>query len=266
MSQPIESEQPERLNKVLAHAGFGSRRQVEELIVAGRVSLEGEIVTELGTKVLPNQKLTVDGEPVKSEKLTYWIVNKPQGYICSNYDPDGRPLAVDLVPQVTQRVYTVGRLDEGSEGLLLLTNDGDMAHRLMHPRFGVEKTYMVQVAGIPTRDDLQKLLTGVWLSDGRVKAKKARRIKIQGQSAWLRIVLNEGKNREIRRMLAKLDHKVMTLRRVGIGPITLGSLETGKSRRLRGDEIQALKELAFRTKSRKQQSSDNRRAPRATKR
>ncbi|MGF1582019.1 MAG: pseudouridine synthase [Gemmataceae bacterium] len=257
MSQPAESEKPERLNKVLAHAGFGSRRQVEELIVAGRVSLDGDVVTTLATKVSPDQKVSVDGEPVKQEKLTYWIVNKPQGYICSNCDPDGRPLALDLVPQVSQRVYTVGRLDEGSEGLLLLTNDGELAHRLMHPRFGVEKTYMVQVAGIPTADDLNKLLTGVWLSDGRVKAKKIRKVKVQKQSAWLRIVLNEGKNREIRRMLARLDHKVMVLRRVGIGPITLGSLESGKSRRLRGDEIQALKELAFRPKGRKLPIKEN---------
>src|SRR5215831_16435177 len=156
----------ERLNKLLAHAGLGSRRHCETLIRSGRVALDGRIVRELGTKVDPQkQRVAVDGEPVRSERPVYWLVNKPRGYLCTNRDPAGRPLAVDLVPQVSQRVYTVGRLDEASEGLLLLTNDGDLAHRLMHPRFGVEKTYLVQVAGDPPPEDLRQLLQGVWLSD-----------------------------------------------------------------------------------------------------
>ena len=163
----------ERLNKLLAHAGVGSRRHVEELIVAGRVTVDGRPVRELGTKVDPQaQHVTVDGQPVKLERPVYWVVNKPRGYLCTNEDPAGRPRAIDLVPHVEQRVYTVGRLDEDSEGLLLLTNDGDLAHRLMHPRFGVEKTYQVQVAGHPSRDDLQQLLKGVWLSDGHVRAQR----------------------------------------------------------------------------------------------
>src|SRR5581483_6370167 len=121
---------------------------------------------------------------------------KPRGYLSTNRDPSGRPLATDLVPHVAQRVYTVGRLDEDSEGLLLLTNDGDLANRLMHPRYGVEKTYIVQVAGAPTAEDIQKLLKGVWLSDGHVRARSVRRLKRQGESAWLQITLSEGKNRE----------------------------------------------------------------------
>jgi 23S rRNA pseudouridine2605 synthase len=153
------------------------------------------------------------------------------------------------VPKVAQRVYTVGRLDEASEGLLLLTNDGDLANRLMHPRFGVEKTYLVQVAGIPTKDDVQQLLKGVWLSDGHVRAQHVKRLKTQGQSTWLRIVLNEGKNREIRRMLARLGHKVMRLRRVALGPIQLGSLETGKARRLTQTEVAALRRVAERSQA-----------------
>jgi 23S rRNA pseudouridine2605 synthase len=231
----------ERLNKFLAHAGVGSRRHCDDLILAGRVSIDGRPVRELGTKVAPGQKVTVDGEPVRGERLVYWLVNKPRGYLCTNHDPARRPLVLDLVPHVDQRVYTVGRLDEDSEGLLLLTNDGDLAHRLMHPRFGVEKTYLVQVAGSPTRDDLHQLLEGVWLSDGHVKAKHIKRLKSQGESTWLRITLSEGKNREIRRMLAQLKHKVMRLRRIALGPIELGVLSKGKSRRLSGPELEALR-------------------------
>ncbi|MBL8799259.1 MAG: rRNA pseudouridine synthase [Planctomycetia bacterium] len=233
----------ERLQKVLAHAGVGSRRHCEELILAGRVRVDGAVVRELGTRVDPaQQKLSVDGQAVRAEKLVYWLVNKPRGYLCTNHDPAGRPLAVELVPHVDQRVYTVGRLDEDSEGLLLLTNDGELAHRLMHPRFGIEKTYLVQVAGQPTREDIDKLLKGVWLSDGHVQAKHVKKVKRQGESTWLRIVLNEGKNREIRRMLARLNHKVMRLQRVAIGSVQLGTLLRGKSRRLTVAELVELRE------------------------
>src|SRR5262245_48829986 len=212
----------ERLNKLLAHAGVGSRRHCETLISSGRVAIDGRTVRELGTKVDPDkQRVAVDGEPVRLERAVYWLVNKPRRYLCTNRDPAGRPLAIDLVPQVNQRVYTVGRLDEDSEGLLLLTNDGDLANRLMHPRFGVEKTYQVQVAGSPTAEDLRQLLKGVWLSAGHVRAKKVKRERKQGESTWLRIMLDEGKNREIRRMLARLGHKVLRLRRIALGPVRL---------------------------------------------
>jgi 23S rRNA pseudouridine2605 synthase len=234
----------ERLNKILAHAGVGSRRHCEELISAGRVSVDGAIVRALGTKVGPEQHVAVDGEPIHAERFVYWLVNKPRGYLCTNHDPAGRPLALDLVPHVSQRVYTVGRLDEASEGLLLLTNDGDLANRLMHPRFGVEKTYQVQVAGHPTRDDLLQLLRGVWLSEGHVRARHVKRLKNQGESTWLRIVLSEGKNREIRRMLARLRHKVLRLKRIAIGPVQIGRLAPGKSRRLAGTELNALRRAA----------------------
>jgi 23S rRNA pseudouridine2605 synthase len=230
----------ERLHKVLAHAGVGSRRHCEALIAAGRVAVDGHVVHELGTKVEPGQRLEVDGEPVHAERVVYWVVNKPRGYLCTNRDPAGRPLAVDLVPQVSQRVYTVGRLDEASEGLLLLTNDGELAHQLMHPRFGVEKTYLVQVAGHPSPEDLRQLLKGVWLSEGHVKARHVKRLRTQGDSTWLRIVLSEGKNREIRRMLARLGHKVLSLRRVALGPVLLGTLAPGKARRLTPTELAAL--------------------------
>lgn len=232
----------ERLNKLLAHAGVGSRRHCDDLIAAGRVSVDGVKVRELGLRVDPaKHKISVDDVPVKLERPVYWLVNKPRGYLCTNHDPAGRPRAIDLIPHVEQRVYTVGRLDENSEGLLLLTNDGDLAFRLMHPRFGVEKTYMVQVAGFPTKDDLQTLLRGVYLAEGKVRAKHVKRLKKQGDSTWLRIVLSEGKNREIRRMLAKCGHKVIRLRRTALGPIELGDLRKGKSRRLSREELEALR-------------------------
>jgi 23S rRNA pseudouridine2605 synthase len=239
----------QRLNKYLAHAGVGSRRQCDELIAAGRVKIDGEVVHNLGTRVEPaKQQIAVDDHPVRQEKLVYWLVNKPQGYLCTNFDPAGRPRAIDLVPHVEQRVYTVGRLDENSEGLLLLTNDGDLAAELMHPRFGVEKTYEVLVAGFPNREDVDRLLKGVWVSEGRVRAKSVKKLKRHGESTWLRIILTEGKNREIRRMLAKLGHKVLRLRRTAIGPVRLDRLPKGKSRKVQPVELEALRRSVRREK------------------
>src|SRR5262245_47118843 len=172
----------DRINKYLAHAGLGSRRHCEDLVRAGRVTIGGEVVRDLGMRVAEGQEVAVDGQPIHAERHVYWLVNKPPGYLCTNDDPAGRQRALDLVPHLKERVYTVGRLDEESEGLLLMTNDGDLAHRLMHPRFGVDKTYLVQVAGMPTREDLQRLLQGVWLSEGRGKARFAKKVKTQGQS------------------------------------------------------------------------------------
>ena len=234
----------ERLNKYLAHAGVGSRRFCDTLIAAGRVKVDGVRVTDLGLKIDPAaHQIAVDDQPVRAEKPVYWVVNKPIGYLCTNSDPGGRPRAVDLLPHVEQRVYTVGRLDEASEGLLLMTNDGDLAMPLMHPRYGVPKMYLALVAGKPTPADLQKLLDGVWLSDGKVKARSVKRVKPQGNSTWLRIVLTEGKNREVRRMLAKLGHKVMRLRRVAIGPVKLDKLPRGKARRLSEAELVELRKF-----------------------
>jgi 23S rRNA pseudouridine2605 synthase len=232
----------DRLNKVLAHAGVGSRRRCDELIATGRVAVDGHAVRELGTRVDPEtQAITVDGEPIREERHVYWLVNKPRGFLSTNRDPGRRPRVIDLVPHISQRVYTVGRLDESSEGAVLLTNDGDLAFALMHPRFGVPKTYLAQVVGRPTPEDLQRLTKGIWLSDGRVKVAGIKRLKTQGESTWLRITLREGKNREIRRMLASLEHKVLTLKRLAIGPVQLGNLRRGKSRRLSGEEVQSLR-------------------------
>lgn len=232
----------ERLNKFLAHAGVGSRRHCDELIAAGRVKVNGQRVTDLGVRIdATAHKVAVDDQPVRAERPVYWVVHKPPGYLCTNRDPAGRPTVGDLLPHVEQRVYTVGRLDESSEGLLLMTNDGELAFALMHPRYGVDKTYLALVAGKPTPDDLHRLTEGVWLSDGKARAKNVRRIKPQGDGTWLRVVLNEGKNREIRRLLAKLGHKVLRLRRIAIGPVRLDKLPKGKARKLSLPELQALK-------------------------
>ena len=177
-------------------------------------------------------------------RWSIYAVNKPEGYVSTNYDPSGRPRVVDLVPEIPERVYTVGRLDEDSTGLMILTNDGELANRLAHPRFGVEKLYRALVAGLPDPETLAKLTEGVWLSDGKVRAKRARIAGRQGQATILELVLAEGKKREIRRMLAKLGHKVMSLTRVAVGPITLKGLPVGECRPLTRHEVELLRKVA----------------------
>ncbi|MER3416133.1 MAG: rRNA pseudouridine synthase [Gemmataceae bacterium] len=237
------TQQGVRLNRYLAQAGYGARRKVEELVRAGRVSVDGRVVKDLAYKVQAGQQVEVDGEPVRPQRLVYWAVNKPRGYVCTHYDPAGRPRIVDLLLHVPERIYPVGRLDEESEGLVILTNDGALAHRLMHPRYGVEKTYLAQVAGLPSREVLHKLVQGVWLSEGKARAKRVRRLGRKGLSTFLEIVLAEGKKREVRRMLARLGHKVMHLQRLAIGPVRLGRLKPGRCRPLSTQEIKALRAL-----------------------
>lgn len=239
----MTSEKGERLQKVLARAGLGSRRACEELIVQGRVTIDGRAVSELGTRVDPDsQRVTVDGEPVHAERPIYCLLKKPRGVLCTNYDPEGRVRVVDLVPRIAQRVFTVGRLDEESEGLLLLTNDGELANRLAHPRYGVQKTYRVQVAGLVAPDEIAKLTHGMWLSDGRVRADEVRRIGNQGRSTILEIVLSEGHNREVRRMLARVGHKILRLERIAIGPLRDVKLRVGQCRELNVREVQSLRD------------------------
>jgi 23S rRNA pseudouridine2605 synthase len=235
----------DRLQKVLAHAGLGSRRACEEFILKGRVTVDGKVVRELGTKVDPRRaKVAVDGEPVRIEPLAYYAVYKPKGYVSTNNDPSGRPRVVDLLPEVPQRVYTVGRLDEMSVGLILLTNDGNLAHKLAHPKYGVEKLYRVVVAGSPTKEVLDQLVEGIWLAEGKVRAKRVRPVGKRGDSTILEMVLSEGKNREVRRMLAKFGHKVMSLTRIAVGPITIKGLSAGEFRRLTPREVDMLRRVA----------------------
>ena len=235
----------DRLQKILAHAGVGSRRACEDLILQGRVTVGGQVIKELGTKVdLAKISVAVDGQKIQQERLVYFAVNKPKGFVSTNNDPAGRPRVLDILPEIPQRVYTVGRLDEMSVGLLLLTNDGELANKLAHPRFGVEKLYRVIVAGTPEREVLNQLTEGIWLAEGKVRAKRVRAVAKKGDATILELVLAEGKNREVRRMLAKLGHKVMMLTRVAVGPITLKGLAPGQYRPLTGREVDLLRRVA----------------------
>lgn len=238
--------EPVRLQRFLASAGLGSRRNCEELITSGRVMVDGEEASELGVRVEPDkQEIRVDGEVIRQQRLRYFLVNKPTGYVCTNRDPSGRPLAISLVPlKDGPRLFTVGRLDESSEGLLLVTNDGDLAHKLLHPRFRVIRTYRIQVAGIPTPETIRSLKKGLRFSDGQFRVRSARRIKTQGKSSFLDIEMTEGRNREVRRLFARVGHKVLTLKRTAFGPLRLSTLASGRARELKGEELRKLREFA----------------------
>lgn len=239
-----------RLQRVLAAAGLGSRRDCETLITDGRVEVDGKPCTELGTRVDPEtQEIRVDGERIRSQKPQYFMLNKPAGVLSTNEDPDGRTRVIDLI-KTDLRVYNVGRLDQSSEGLIVVTNDGDLAYRLTHPKFGVEKRYLVQCVGCPTLEQLQQLERGVYLAEGKAKVERVSIKKKQRTGAILEMVLTEGRNREIRRVLAAIGHKVTRLKRVAIGPLQLGELAAGAHRRLTAEEIKALKQAAAGTTKR----------------
>lgn len=234
-----------RLQRFLAQAGLGSRRRCEEYITAGRITVDGEPATELGVRINPaTQQVRLDGERVRREPKRYYLLNKPAGCVCTNRDPGGRPRAIDLVPQDGPRLFTVGRLDEASRGLLLVTNDGELAHRLAHPRFQVQRRYEIQVAGRPTAETLQALKRGLHFSDGFFRIDRYGRPRVKKNSTFLDVVLSEGRNREIRRLFARAGHKVLKLKRIGFGPLKLGRLKEGAYRPLTGQELAALKELA----------------------
>ena len=245
--QPLPSgERPsgERLQKVLAAAGLGSRRQCEELITTGRVEVDRKVVTELGTRVdLAAQDIRVDGETLSLGRRVYYAVNKPKGVVTTNRDPGNRPRVIDLVPNQDIRLFAIGRLDLYSEGLILVTNDGELANRLTHPRYGVEKLYLAQVAGRPAPEVLDKLRRGVHLAEGLARVEGVRVESHQKDSTWLEITLREGMNREIRRLLARVGHKVLRLVRVSVGPIRLGKLPPGAVRPLTAEEVAALQAI-----------------------
>ncbi len=230
---------------MLAAAGLGSRRTCEELITTGRVEVDRQVVTLLGTRIDPlKSEVRVDGEKLPNPKRVVYMLNKPVGVVTTNYDPDGRPRVVDLVPG-EQRLFAIGRLDRMSEGLILVTNDGGLANLLSHPRYGVEKKYLVQVAGVPSQELLDKIRRGITLAEGKVHAKRVDIRSQHKQSAVLEMILDEGKNREIRRMLARLGHKVHQLKRVGVGKLSLGNLLPSQWRQLAWNEIEALRHDAI---------------------
>lgn len=235
------SESGDRLQKVLAAAGVASRRECEQLILEGRVEVDRKIVTELGTRVDPqHQEIRVDGESLTQQKLVYFAVNKPEGVISTARDPAGRMRVTDLMPPNAPRVFCVGRLDVNSEGLILVTNDGELANGLTHPRHGVEKIYHVQVAGQVEPEVLRQLHRGIHLAEGFAHAKHVRIKSRRKKSTMLEMVLDEGRNREVRRLLARVGHKVQKLRRIAVGPVRLADLPLGAVRPLTSKEIQQL--------------------------
>jgi 23S rRNA pseudouridine2605 synthase len=232
------------LQKVLAAAGIGSRRQCEELIRTGRIEVDGRVTAELGVRVDPfQQEIRVDGQAIPRPSRVYYAVNKPAGVVTTNNDPSGRPRVVDLIPGDRNRLFPVGRLDLYSEGLILVTNDGELANRLTHPRFGITKTYRVEVAGDPGEEVLGKLRRGVHLAEGVAKVDRLVIKHRRGKSTVLEMDLSEGKNREIRRVLARVGHKVLRLLRIAVGPVRLGRLAPGEHRRLTREEVDALRRV-----------------------
>lgn len=226
----------ERLQKVLARVGIGSRRVCEDLIAEGRVLVDGEMAV-LGRRVDPETALIeVDGAPVGVRPdLVHYVLNKPAGVVTTADDPQGRPTVVGLVPN-EPRVFPVGRLDVDTEGLLLLTNDGELAHRLTHPSYGVEKEYVAEVEGLPTRAVLRRLREGVELDDGPTAPARATLI----DPSVVRLTIHEGRNRQVRRMCEAVGHSVVRLIRTRIGPLADRSLAPGAWRELTGDEVRSL--------------------------
>jgi 23S rRNA pseudouridine2605 synthase len=237
------SDEPEvRIQKYLSRAGVASRREAERLVLQGRVRINGNLVLALGSKVLPGKdQVEVNGELVQETQARWILVHKPPGVVTTRSDPQGRPTVYGLLPQDLGDLRYVGRLDQPTEGLLLLTNEGDTLHKLTHPSFEVEREYHAWVKGVPKRDTLAQLQEGVELEDGPAKATRAKVIRPVKYGALLALVLQEGRKREVRRLLEAVGHPVTRLVRVRFGPIRLGELPAGQWRDLTTTEIQSLK-------------------------
>ncbi|WP_276351755.1 pseudouridine synthase [Cohnella caldifontis] len=237
----------ERLQKILANAGVASRRKCEELIREGKVAVNDKVVTELGAKADPYQDvITVSGRPIRREQKLYLLFHKPKGVITTMDDPKGRSTVRDYLKGIKERVYPVGRLDYDSEGLLLLTNDGDLAHKLTHPKHHVPKTYLATVERVPHGNDLEKLKKGIKLEDGMTAPAEAEYHDVDpdGKFATISITIREGRNRQVRRMFDAIHHPVTRLKRISFGGITLGGLQRGKYRKLNAEEIRKLRDAA----------------------
>lgn len=258
----------ERLQKILARAGVASRRAAEELVVAGRVTVNGRAVRELGAKADPQtDDVRLDGERLRAARLVYVALHKPRGVVTTLRDPEGRTTVRDLLPRGLDRVFPIGRLDYASAGLLLLTNDGELAARLLHPRYRVPRTYRVKVDGRPTPAALMRLRKGVKLEDGVTGPAQ---VDVESQppgKTWLAITIREGRRREIRRMCEAVGHRVDRLVRVRFGPIDLGRLAPGEWRRLTVDELAALRDtVALGDRGRRALARARSRAPAARRR
>ncbi|UCE83472.1 MAG: rRNA pseudouridine synthase [Deltaproteobacteria bacterium] len=234
---------PERLQKILSRAGIASRRKAETLILDGRVSVDGKVVSELGTRaILGKDDIRVDGKAIEAEtEKVVLAFFKPRRCVTTLHDPQGRVTVAEFVGDFPLRIYPVGRLDYDAEGLLLLTNDGELAHRLQHPRYKVPKTYQVKVRGRPSEAALARLQQGVSLEDGVTAPAELTVLKDGEKTTWLSLTLREGRNRQVKRMCETVGYPVLRLRRTKVGPISLGALGTGKTRRLKSKELKALR-------------------------
>ncbi len=235
-----------RLQKVIADSGLTSRRKAEGMITAGRVTVNGRVVRELGTRVDPQRDhVKVDSRHLKPvPPQVFLMLNKPKGYVSSLTDPVGRPTIADLLRGVRLRVFPVGRLDFDSEGLILLTNDGDIGQRLLHPRYEVSKTYLIKVKGVLTGEEIVSLECGVTLEDGVTSPASVRKIRKAPQNSWLEVTISEGRRHQVKRMLEAVGHSVLKLTRVRFGPLVLGQLLPGEYRYLTDREANALRGLA----------------------
>ncbi|MHB1135491.1 MAG: pseudouridine synthase [Coriobacteriia bacterium] len=243
---PSEREGAERIAKFLARAGIASRRASEEIVAAGRVSVNGEVISEPGTKIVAGtDEVRLDGVVVEPPvELVYLMLNKPMGVMTTLDDPQGRPTVADYIPPGMPRVFPVGRLDYTTTGLLLLTNDGELAHLMMHPRHHVPKLYYAVVDGIPDPGDLTHLRKGVELDDGLTSPAGARIVQVRERTAAVELTLREGRKRQVRRMLSAIGHPVISLSRTAYGPLTLGDLAEGAVRMLETAEVEALRASA----------------------
>ncbi|MBD0305994.1 MAG: rRNA pseudouridine synthase [Nitrospiraceae bacterium] len=232
-----------RLQKVIADAGVASRRKAEAMIEAGRVTVNGRVVRELGTRVdAERDHVKVDGRHLQpAAPHTYLILNKPKGYVSSLSDPEGRLTITDLLPGVRLRVFPVGRLDFDSEGLMLLTNHGELAQAMLHPRYHVSKVYLIKVKGVLTDEDIRQLERGVKLEDGLTSPAVVQKVRKSVENSWLQMTLYEGRKHQVKRMLEAVGHPVLKLKRVKFGPIALGDLPPGQYRYLSDREANALR-------------------------
>jgi len=248
-----------RLQRYLASCGLGSRRACEEFITMGRVTVDGVVITEQGKQINPQvHKIALDGEKLKMERKRYFVFNKPPGVLCTNKDPEGRPRVIDFFPKEGPRVFSVGRLDEDSEGLLIVTNDGDLAQKMAHPSYRIFRTYHVLVAGMPTPETLTDLRQGIYFEEGRFRVEGVKSIKKQGDSTWCEVILAEGHNREVRRLFSRVGHKVMKLQRVAFGPIFLGKMARGEIRDVRRDELERLFAMLERNEESRKEDRESR--------
>ncbi len=243
----------ERIQKIIAAAGITSRRKAEELILQGKVILNGKVVTELGTQADPKKDtIKVNGRRIDSAPAPIYIMlNKPKGFVSTLTDPLGRPTVMDLLKRVKSRIYPIGRLDYATEGLLLFTNDGDLANALMHPKYKVKKTYQAKVKGVMSDEQIKQLEEGVYLSFGKTAPCRIKKLRKVQSNSWLQITIHEGKKRQVRLMFSKFRHSVIKLVRIRYASLDLVGLPLGESRRLLPTEIRKLKAIVARPRASK---------------